>query len=547
MADTATESSTVSTPENSPAEPAGAALMLENLEVQLGANRLRLHKPVTFQAGKLYVLSGPSGSGKSSFVRALLGMGELASPRMKVSGDITLRDDAGLTHEVWTGSQYHPEVRNKIAFLPQSEKLGFIDGLSTLDNIRLYSRLGRDQAKVKAEILAAKFHLPSLPDPIQKASGGERMRLSAVRGLLAREDSEDIPPIVIADEPTAGLDKLAAQSVASELIDYAHTHNSVVIVISHDPELFTGTAPSAERQKTKTVQILQCAPSKEYAAIEQQVGELRIEVGPPANPLVAGVKSYVLESLNGLGGLILAPFAFLIGLVSLRHPVQATKRILFDGLHPSTQLFSLLGALMFGGTIAYFIFEQMPRPELIEPILPTEIMQATGHTLIRVVLPLAACLLVTAKLGAAQAARLSAGVRNGALETLALANWRVEGYALAPSVLAQALAMMAATFMALVFGVTLAGVVYVGGHEGASLGLTMQLMIDGLDSVGNWQGFLWAKILVSGFMGGAIASLFGLAPARDTNDVAKAVHRTLLWGNLSVLATQCLFVIWEFS
>ncbi|MHC4840371.1 MAG: ATP-binding cassette domain-containing protein [Planctomycetota bacterium] len=545
MPETATKGKSETKPETAPV--AGPGLILDNLDVRLGADQLRLQKPMKLSAGKLYVLWGPSGSGKSSFVRALLGLGELSSPRMQVSGDVTLTDDTGISHDVWSGNTYNPDARSMIAFLPQSEKLGFIDGLTTVDNLRLYSKLGREQAKVKAEILAAKFHLPSLPDPIQKASGGERMRLSAVRGLLSRGDSDDVPPIVIADEPAAGLDKAAAKSLAHELIAYARTHNSVVIVISHDPSLFTGEEPDATRQAAKKVHVLECTPGKELAPVDGEIGELKIEPGPPENPLVAGIKSNALEVFNYIGGFVLAPFAFLLGLVSLRHPIQTLKRIALDGLHPSTQLFSLIGALMFGGTIAYFIFEQMPRPELIEPILPTEIMQATGHTLIRVVLPLAACLLITAKLGAAQAARLSAGVRNGALETLALANWRVEGFGLVPSILAQSLAMMVATFVALILGVTLAGLVYVGGHEGASLGLAVQLMIDGLDNVESWKTFLWAKILVSGFIGGTIASLFGLAPARDTGDVAKAVHRTLLWGNLGVLATQCLFVIWEFS
>lgn len=526
---------------------AGPSLVLENLEVKLGSDSLRLRQPVRMKAGKLYVLWGPSGSGKSSFVRALLGLGELSSPRMSVTADIKLTDSTGIEHDIWAGNTYNPAVRKQIAFLPQSEKLGFIDGLSTTDNVRLYSQLGRAQAKVKAEVLAAKLHLPSLPNPIQNASGGERMRLSAVRALLSRNKNDDIPPVVIADEPAAGLDKSAAQSLARELINYARTHNSVVIIISHDPALFTGQERPVTKHVAKTVHVLECTPSNNFAPVDSEIGELRIEPGRPENPFIASTKSSILEALNTLGGFVLAPVAFLLGLISLRHPKHLLKQIIGDGLHPSTQIFSLLGALMFGGTIAYFIFEQMPRPELIEPILPTEIMQATGHTLIRVVLPLSACLLVTGKLGAAQAARLSAGVRNGALETLALAGWRVEAYGLVPAVLAQVLAMMTATFIALVFGITLAGLVYVGGHEGASLGLTIQLMVDGLDNVEGWKGFLWAKILVSGFVGGAIASLFGLAPAQNTGDVAKAVHRTLLWGNLGVLAVQCGFVIWEFS
>ena len=78
------------------------------------------------------------------------------------------------------------------------------------------------------------------------------------------------------------------------------------------------------------------------------------------------------------------------------------RQVLWDTLGLGTQIFSLLGCLLIAATASYFIFQQMPKPELVEPLLMPEILQATGHTLIRVVLPLAACALVTAKLGAAQ-------------------------------------------------------------------------------------------------------------------------------------------------
>ena len=96
-------------------------------------------------------------------------------------------------------------------------------------------------------------------------------------------------------------------------------------------------------------------------------------------------------------------------------------------------------------------------------------------------------------------------------------------------------------------GITLGALIYVAGHEGASLGLALDLMRQGLEKTPDWWNFLMAKVLVSGFVGGTISALFGLAPATSENDVARAVHRTLLWGILGVIATQCLFIIWEFS
>jgi ABC-type transporter Mla maintaining outer membrane lipid asymmetry permease subunit MlaE len=133
------------------------------------------------------------------------------------------------------------------------------------------------------------------------------------------------------------------------------------------------------------------------------------------------------------------------------------------------------------------------------------------------------------------------------LETLALASWRVEAYALVPAVIAQVLAMTLGTLLALYGGVVLAGVVYVAGHDQASLPLTVNLMIDGLDRAPHWSHFLFGKIVLSGFLGGAIAALSGIAPSRAKDDMARAVHRTLLWSVLAVIACQCCLVIAEFA
>ena len=528
----------------------GPSLKIESLEVKLGADALRLQLPVELQSGKLYVLWGPSGSGKSSFVRALLGLGELAAPRIQSKGEVTLTDAIGIEHALWSGASYSPDVRSQIAYLPQSEKLGFIDGLSTLENVRLFSGLGRDSAKTHADRLAARFHLMALPRKVSHASGGERMRLSAVRALLTRGENEPAPALVIADEPTAGLDAVAGRSLARELVDYAKRKDSVVVVITHDPHVFTGQEPPEVDRAggAKTVHILECTVGEDgLAPVDREIGELRIEAGRPVNPLVATAKSRATEGMNMLGGAVLSPLAFLWGLLRTKRPLFALKKILTDALSPGTHLFSWLGSLLIGGTVAYFIFEQLPRPELVEPLLLQEILQATGHTLVRVVLPLGAAALITGKLGAAQAARLSSGVRSGMLETLALARWPVESFGLVPAVLAQTLAIAIATALAAVSGVTLAALIYVSGHEGASLGLALNLMSDGLNDAPKWLEFLIAKIVVSGFIGGSLAAMFGLAPATSEDDVAKSVHRTLLWGILAVLTAQCALIVWEFT
>ena len=524
-------------------------LELASLDVDLGPQRLTLDRPCAMRAGCLYLLVGRSGSGKSSFARALLGFGDLADPPIRCRGNVTITGKARKPRHLWRDAAYDPSARENIAFLPQAERLGFIDGLTVQDNLTLFSLITAADAAPEIARLARQFQLNPLPQRLASASGGERIRLSAIRGLLRRSVSEDVPPVVIADEPTGGLDPVSATAMARSLTDLARRGQSVVIVITHDPKLFFDGAARPALLDEQGISIIECPlPPKAAAPSDSAttIGTLRLAPGPRRSGVAQAWMPTVSNSVSRLGSLTVSPLAFLWGLLGMHRPLILLRQVLIDASGVGTQAFSLVGCLLIAGTVAYFMFERMPRPELVEPLLLPEMMALTGHTLVRVVLPLGACGLVTTKLGAAQAARLAAAVRGGLLETLAMANWRVEGYALVPAVLAQFLAMSLATILAVAGGLVLAAVVYVVGHEGQSLPLTVNLMLDGLDHSPHWTRFIMAKIALSSFLGGTMAALYGSAPSRADDDVARAVHRTLLWSVLAVIACQCALVVLEF-
>jgi ABC-type lipoprotein export system ATPase subunit len=476
----------------------------------------------------------------------LLGFGDLSDPTIHCHGDVVITDVAQNRYTLWNDDNYDPTTRQHIAFLPQAERLGFLDGLSVRDNLALFSHLAPASAAVEIEKLAKRFHLNPLPERLASASGGERIRLSAIRGLIPRTAAGAMPTVVIADEPTAGLDRRSAESMARSLIDLARSSRTVVLVITHEPELFIGDPASKDLVIENVVRIVECTIEAGSAAVTA-AGTLRLDAVAEQPSVVRDWFARPIETLSRLGAVALSPVAFVWGLVGLHRPLLLARQVGIDASGPGTQAFSLTGCLLIAGTVAYFIFERMPKPELVEPLLLPEMMAVTGTTLVRMVLPLGACGLVTTKLGAAQAARLAAAVRGGLLETLAQAGWRVEAYALVPAVLAQFLAMLFATMLATVAGVLLAGVVYVAGHDGASLPLTVDLMVDGIRQSPHWREYALAKIAFSSFLGGTIAALYGIVPARAEDDVARAVHRTLLWSVLAVIACQCCLVLAEFA
>jgi len=538
-------------PPETSAESPGVSLNLVELEIGLGPRRLRLEKPCVLQGGRLYLVIGPSGSGKSSFARALLGFGELSDPATPCHGSVVLSDAAGRDQVIWKGATYAPAARSHIAFLPQAEKLGFVDALSVSGNLSLFSHLGRATANGEIDRLATQFRLVPMPRNLASASGGERIRMSAVRGLVPRKAIGVMPEVIIADEPTSALDHVSARAMAQTLIDLARSRSCIVMVITHEPELFVEGVRAKIPSDDNAVQIVECQLATTQAASPDDrqavtLSRLRLEHVPQAKSPLSKVAAWGRGVVGQIGAFALSPLAFVWGLLGPHRPLFLLRQILLDSAGFGTHAFSLAGCLLIAGTAAYFIFERLPKPELLDPLLLPEMMIVTGHTLVRVVLPLGACGLITTKLGAAQAARLAAAVRGGLLETLALAGWRIESYALVPAVIAQILAMTIGTLLALLAGVVLAGIVYIAGHEQASLSLTVNLMIDGLDRAPHWKHYLLGKIVVSGFLGGTIAALCGIVPSRAKDDLADAVHRTLLWSVLAVIACQCGFVIAEF-
>ena len=190
------------------------SLEVNELEIGLGPRWLRLDRRCRLLAGRMYLVVGPSGSGKSTFARGLLGFGELSNPATPCRGDVTIIDAAGNAHVLWKGNVYNPAAQPRIAFLPQAEKLGFIDALSVTGNLTLFSNLGRSIATAEIERLGAQLGLNPMPRHLATASGGERIRMSAVGGLVPRRAIGTMPEVIIADEPTSALDRVSAQAMA---------------------------------------------------------------------------------------------------------------------------------------------------------------------------------------------------------------------------------------------------------------------------------------------------------------------------------------------
>lgn len=150
--------------------------------------------------GELVILLGPNGAGKSTFVKAIAGMVPVHSGRIHLAGrDIT--DVAP-----------HRKLAEGLAFVPQTENV--FASMSILENLQIaVALLPKSERNLAIETMLTRFpDLAAKPKRLAGAlSGGQRQMLAVARALALN------PPVLILDEPSAGLSPKIVGEVFSML------------------------------------------------------------------------------------------------------------------------------------------------------------------------------------------------------------------------------------------------------------------------------------------------------------------------------------------
>ena len=207
------------------AETAAVGVSIEGLSKNFG--RSEVLKNVTFSVapGEIFVLMGPSGSGKSVLLKHIVGLEQPTAGRVTVAG----RDaSAEATRQ---------QVRMALVF--QSGAL--FNSLSVYDNLALYPREHQiaDEAAIREKVMRA-LQILSLEGSAHKApselSGGMKKRVAIARGLVME------PQLMLYDEPTSELDPVMAATISEIIATLKDEYHVTSIVVSHDRELALGIA-----------------------------------------------------------------------------------------------------------------------------------------------------------------------------------------------------------------------------------------------------------------------------------------------------------------
>jgi putative ABC transport system ATP-binding protein len=175
---------------------------------------------VEIERGEVVALKGPSGSGKTTLLSLIGCMARPTSGRVVVDG----RDVARLSEEVLTRVR-----REKFGFIFQQFNL--ISDLSALDNVMLpLFPVNVRPAEMRRRAEAALEGLGmqgKAARRVRQLSGGEQQRVAIARALINQ------PEIIIADEPTAHLDKHLSDELMRILEDL-NRQGKTVVISTHD-------------------------------------------------------------------------------------------------------------------------------------------------------------------------------------------------------------------------------------------------------------------------------------------------------------------------
>jgi putative ABC transport system ATP-binding protein len=174
--------------------------------------------------GEIVILTGPSGSGKTTLLTLIGALRAMQEGSARVLGE----ELAG------ANERQRVRLRRRIGFIFQNHNLlGFLTARQNVAmSLELDGRHTEAQRLARAgEMLTAvglEDHLEKRPAQL---SGGQRQRVAIARALAGE------PGLILADEPTAALDRQTGQEVVRLLRDLAKGRGVPILLVTHDPRI----------------------------------------------------------------------------------------------------------------------------------------------------------------------------------------------------------------------------------------------------------------------------------------------------------------------
>ena len=201
------------------------AISIHNLDFYFGKGHLRKQAlfdiNLEIKTGEIIIMTGPSGSGKTTLLTICGGLRSAQEGSVKVLG----KELCGASAKELT------VARRKHGYIFQAHNLH--ESLTALQNVRMglevHPYLSTQEMHKKSmeilEIVGLGNRVNYYPDDL---SGGQKQRVAIARALVGQ------PKIVLADEPTAALDKKTGRDVVDIMQKLAKEQGCTILLVTHD-------------------------------------------------------------------------------------------------------------------------------------------------------------------------------------------------------------------------------------------------------------------------------------------------------------------------
>ncbi|MEH2201027.1 DevA family ABC transporter ATP-binding protein [Nostoc sp.] len=200
-------------------------IAIKNLNHYYGRGSLK--KQILFDinleiySGEIVIMTGPSGSGKTTLLSLIGGLRSVQEGSLKFLGE----------ELVGVSQNKLVQMRRNIGYIFQAHNLlGFLTAKQNVQMaVELNNNISQTEAVAKSKAMLGSVGLEERVDYYpDNLSGGQKQRIAIARALVNR------PPLVLADEPTAALDKQSGRDVVEIMQSLAKNQGTTILLVTHD-------------------------------------------------------------------------------------------------------------------------------------------------------------------------------------------------------------------------------------------------------------------------------------------------------------------------
>ncbi len=517
-----------------------ARVELKQLKLRAGKQVLLDGATARLAPGKLSLVIGPSGAGKTLLLRTIAGLvSQDPSQGVWYEGQLTCHTPSGEPLRVGVVFQHFAifdewSPRENVEFA-LDHRPGCSTDLRAEEALKWLQRLGVPHDRAAAQL-----------------SGGQRQRLAIARALAFG------PQLMLYDEPTSGQDPITAQRTVQLIRQVHEEHGATTVVVTHDYQTLVPIADAvwlfnpAKRQ-------LEPIPPDRWAQLPQLLENLERESAASGEEESATGSSGWAERigtfLERTGQVALWALGTLGAWVprwrSLRWGLKYLTYYLWMVAGLTAWGYLALAGLILGFISTYFTFRFLPYAQYTEPLLMENLLQGIGFLLFRVVAPVLGTILIAARCGAAVTADVGSKSYAAQLDAMRTFGVPPQRY------------LLTGTLWAFLLGTPLlVGLMYWVAQKTSmavfsairpewgpyfwQLYFHRWLVVPGAWGYRGWPWWL-AKILTCAAGTAAIAYHHGATPKFSSQHISQAITTAILWSTLWVLVVHMSFAFFEFD